>query len=72
MSEGETRPSYTGPITIGMHFEFEPDRPHMHERVIVSRIADGHIWAIGVRSGELWNDEPTFRKKVVPAVPPKA
>jgi hypothetical protein len=55
---------YSGPIEIGMVFDFEPGKKHRYERLTVSRKQGAKIWAYG-RSGETFHDEPEFRKSVV-------
>jgi hypothetical protein len=64
MVEISTRPSYDGPIAVGMVFDFEPGKKHLYERLTISRIEGAHIWAFG-RSGMTYYEEPDFRQRVV-------
>ena len=58
------RAPYTGPIVIGMVFDFEPGFKHRYERLTITRMQGPGIWAYG-RSGETFHQEPEFRKSVV-------
>ena len=64
MVETSARPSYDGPIKLGMVFDFEPGQKHLYERLTISRIEGTHIWAFG-RSGMTYYEEPEFRCRVV-------
>ena len=55
---------YTGPIELGMVFDFEPGLKHRYERMTVTRKEGAHIWCYG-RSAETFHQESEFRKSVV-------
>jgi hypothetical protein len=58
------RAPYTGPIRVGMVFDFEPGFKHRYERMTVTRMQEDGIWCYG-RSGETFHIEPEFRKSIV-------
>jgi hypothetical protein len=58
------RAPYTGPIKLGMVFDFEPGRKNAYERMTVTRMQADGIWCYG-RSGETFHIDPEFRKSVV-------
>ena len=62
--QATARAPYTGPIALGMTFDFEPGRKNAYERMTVTRMQADGIWCYG-RSGETFHIEPEFRKSVV-------
>jgi len=64
MAQERTAPAaYTGPIELGMVFDFEPGKKHKYERLTITRKEGPQIWARG-RCGETFHEEPEFRKSV--------
>jgi hypothetical protein len=55
---------YTGPIEVGMVFDFEPGKKHRYERMTVTKKVGAQLWCYG-RSAETFHEEPEFRKSVV-------
>jgi len=62
--EAAARRPYTGPIEIGMVFDFEPGKKHKYERLTVTRKEGPQLWTRG-RCGETFHVEPEFRNAVV-------
>jgi hypothetical protein len=66
---------YTGPITAGMEFIWEPDMPHARQHIVVTRVApiagdETRIWSHEVDqppATAYWNDESRFREAATPA-----
>lgn len=56
---------YDGPVEVGMVFDFEPGHKHRYERMTVTRMKDGALWAYG-RSGETYHEVDEFRDSVAP------
>ncbi|MFM9969369.1 MAG: hypothetical protein ACKVQK_13345 [Burkholderiales bacterium] len=55
---------YTGPIEVGMVFDYEPGKKHRYERMTIYRKEGANIWCRG-RAGETFHTEPEFRNFVV-------
>lgn len=60
---------YSGPIEVGMVFEWEPDKPWAAETIVITEVSEERAACYGNRAHErdipYWNDISRIREAVV-------